>query len=154
MATGSNGWAAMTLLAALVSANGGSAVADPDTSICDTDGICITNLRVERLLDTAGAVIDSIPTRHYWYRTAYTLHERDHSVDREVEIFEIEWAASEPADPEAEVPLRHGRVIDDLIARTQKRFKAGRPVRRSEFVVVRDLPRHDAAGRAASCGTT
>lgn len=97
----------------------------------------VYDVRVERLLDTDGAVIDGVPTRHYWYRTTYSIHDPVASVTCDYEIFEDVWSSQDTStlreDGPAAPMLQHSAAIDQTIASAQRGVKQGVPVVQSGF---------------------
>jgi hypothetical protein len=96
----------------------------------------VYDVHVERLLDTDGAVIDGVPTRHFWYRTTYSIHDPGTSLTCDYEIFEDVWSSQDTSTLREDSPapmLQHSAAIDQTIASAQREVKQGVPVVQSGF---------------------
>ncbi len=97
----------------------------------------IHGLRVERLLDENGAMIDGVPTRHYWYRTTYTVLQDDSSFATDYELLDDIWAATASeavGRPVPDMVSTGDPCIEALIAAEQGRAGAGVALRQTRAI--------------------
>jgi hypothetical protein len=96
----------------------------------------VYDVRVERLLDADEALIDGVPTRHFWYRTTYSIHDPVTSVTCDYEIFEDVWSSQDAStlrDDRSDPVLHHSAAINKIIASAQREVKQGVPVVQNGF---------------------